>query len=121
MKQRRGNGDIACLSETFGNVVGEALWCGTPLVGFADGMGVSSQVVTGLNGVLVDPGRGEGIEEADAALGRAVLDLIRNPSKRLSLGAGASRRARERFDAGVMVAAYERLFREIAARRAVAS
>ena len=29
----------ASLSETYGNVLGEALWCGTPTVAFADGMG----------------------------------------------------------------------------------
>ena len=30
----------ASLSETYGNVMGEALWCGTPTVAFADGMGI---------------------------------------------------------------------------------
>ena len=39
----------ASLSETYGNVLGEALWCGTPVVAFADGMGVS----------CADPGRGQ--------------------------------------------------------------
>ena len=52
----------ASLSETYGNVLGEALWCGTPTVAFADGMGVSSQIQDGVNGVLFAPGKGEEAE-----------------------------------------------------------
>ena len=48
----------ASLSETYGNVLGEALWCGTPVVAFADGMGVTAQVHDGVNGVLFAPGKG---------------------------------------------------------------
>ena len=46
----------ASVSETYGNVMGEALWCGTPTVAFADGMGVSSQIEDGVNGMLLSPG-----------------------------------------------------------------
>jgi glycosyltransferase involved in cell wall biosynthesis len=87
----------ASLSETYGNVLGEALWCGTPVVAFADGMGVSSQIQDGVNGVLFAPGKGEASEaSADAAYGRAVVELIRDPQARARLGKAASRGSRDR-------------------------
>jgi glycosyltransferase involved in cell wall biosynthesis len=85
------------LSETYGNVMGEALWCGTPTVAFADGMGVSAQIKDGVNGVLLAPGKGNAQEaEADAAFGRAVLSLLADPQARARLGKAAGRLARER-------------------------
>jgi 1,2-diacylglycerol 3-alpha-glucosyltransferase len=87
----------ASLSETYGNVLGEGLWCGTPTVAFADGMGVSAQIQDRENGVLFAPGAGpEGEEAADAAYGRAVVSLIRDPEERARLGKAAAKRARER-------------------------
>jgi len=87
----------ASLSETYGNVLGEALWCGTPTVAFADGMGVSAQIQDGVNGILFAPGKGEEAEaSADAAFGRALVELIRDPRARASLGRAASKRSRER-------------------------
>jgi 1,2-diacylglycerol 3-alpha-glucosyltransferase len=87
----------ASLSETYGNVLGEALWCGTPTLAFADGMGVSSQVVDRINGLLFAPGKGEQAEaEANAAFGRAAVQLIRDPQARARLGTAAAKRARER-------------------------
>ncbi len=86
----------ASLSETYGNVLGEALWCGTPTVAFADGMGVSAQIEHNLNGVVLAPGKGVREEgEADIAFGRAVLALLANPEERARLGRAASKRARE--------------------------
>jgi glycosyltransferase involved in cell wall biosynthesis len=89
------------LSETYGNVLGEALWCGTPTVAFADGMGVSAQIKDRHNGVLLSPGNGgngggESEEAADAAFGRAILDLLADPQERARLGKGASKISRER-------------------------
>lgn len=87
----------ASLSETYGNVMGEALWCGTPTVAFADGMGVSAQIKGGVNGVLLSPGKGRtGEHDADATFGRAVLDLLADPQERARLGNAASKTARER-------------------------
>lgn len=87
----------ASLSETYGNVLGEALWCGTPTVAFADGMGVSAQVQDGVNGILFAPSKGEDAQaSADAAFGRAVVELVRDPQARARLGKAASKRARER-------------------------
>jgi glycosyltransferase involved in cell wall biosynthesis len=88
---------LASLSETYGIVMGEALWCGTPTVAFADGMGVSAQIQDGANGVLLAPGKGDDAEaSADAAFGRAVVQLVRDPESRARLGTAASKRARER-------------------------
>lgn len=85
------------LSETYGNVMGEALWCGTPTVAFADGMGVSAQIQDGHNGVLLAPGKGDASEsEADGAFGRAVCELLSDPQRRARLGGAAARVARER-------------------------
>jgi glycosyltransferase involved in cell wall biosynthesis len=87
----------ASLSETYGNVLGEALWCGTPTVAFADGMGVSAQIQDGVNGVLFGPGKGDEAEAAaNGAFGRAVVELIRDPQARARLGKAAGKRARER-------------------------
>jgi 1,2-diacylglycerol 3-alpha-glucosyltransferase len=87
----------ASLSETYGNVITEALWCGTPLVAFADGMGVSAQVQHGVNGLLVEPGTSPAEqEEADAQLGAATLALLRDPAQRERLGDNASRIGRGR-------------------------
>ncbi|HSO36610.1 MAG TPA: glycosyltransferase [Labilithrix sp.] len=85
------------LSETYGNVLGEALWCGTPTVAFADGMGVSAQIKDRVNGVILSPGHdGGGEAEANAAFGRAVLDLLADPQERARIGMGASKICRER-------------------------
>lgn len=92
----------ASLSETYGNVMGEALWCGTPTVAFADGMGVSSQIQDGVNGILFAPGKDETEEAADAAFGRAVVELIRDPQARAKLGKAAAKRARERVSPGAV-------------------
>jgi glycosyltransferase involved in cell wall biosynthesis len=87
----------ASLSETYGNVMGEALWCGTPTVAFADGMGVTAQIQDGVNGVLLAPGKGDLEQgEADAAFGRAVVELLRDHHARAKLGKAAAKRARER-------------------------
>jgi glycosyltransferase involved in cell wall biosynthesis len=87
----------ASLSETYGNVMGEALWCGTPTVAFADGMGVSAQIQDGVSGILLAPGKGgkEGAA-ADAAFGRAVVGLLRDPKARAAIGRAAAKRAGER-------------------------
>jgi 1,2-diacylglycerol 3-alpha-glucosyltransferase len=87
----------ASLSETYGNVLGEALWCGTPTVAFSDGMGVSSQVQGGVNGLLVAPGRRNRSEgPANVAFGRAVMELLRDPHLRARIGKAAARAAREK-------------------------
>jgi glycosyltransferase involved in cell wall biosynthesis len=83
------------LSETFGNVLSEALWSGTAAVAMADGMGASSQIRHGVNGHLVDPHK-PSEAAADRAFGEAVVSLVGNPLGRRRLGRNAARMARER-------------------------
>jgi hypothetical protein len=59
-------------------------------------MGVSSQIQDGVNGVLFASGKDEAEDDADAAFGRAVVDLVRDPQARARLGKAAAKRARER-------------------------
>jgi 1,2-diacylglycerol 3-alpha-glucosyltransferase len=99
----------ASLSETYGNVLGEGLWCGTPAVAFVDGMGVSSQIADGQNGVLLAPGAGDG-EEADAAFGDAVVTLVRDPQARARLGRAAAKRAREHASPSAVLRATAEVF-----------
>ncbi len=91
----------ASLSETYGNVLGEALYCGMPTVAMADGMGASSQIADGVNGILVEPRSPSG-EVADATFGAAVIGLARDPLLRKQLGQKAVRCARERHSPEVI-------------------
>jgi hypothetical protein len=84
----------ASMSETYGQVVSEALWCGLPVVAFADGMGVSQQVEHDVTGMLIEPTKD--IDAADWRFGRAVVSLLRNTRKRQGLAATAARHARDR-------------------------
>lgn len=85
------------LSETFGNVLGEALWCGSPTVAFRDGMGASSQIVDDYNGILCDPGSDQQSRRmSDEGFGRTVIGLLSNPGKRAELSGSAARFARSR-------------------------
>jgi hypothetical protein len=60
-------------------------------------MGVSSQVQNGVNGILVEPGKSkEEMAQADAILGKATVQLLRDPAQRKRLGETASRIARGR-------------------------
>lgn len=86
----------ASLSETYGQVVSEALWCGLPVVALADDMGVSQQVVDGRNGVLIPVG--DDAAATDARFGAEIVTLLRQPTRRQALGRAAREIARERSD-----------------------
>jgi len=93
----------ASLSETFGNVLGEALWCGLPAVAFADGMGVSAQAVHRANAIVIEPERTSALEEdANIAFGHAAVELVRNNEMRERMSTEASRYARERCSPAVV-------------------
>jgi 1,2-diacylglycerol 3-alpha-glucosyltransferase len=100
------------LSETYGQVVSEALWCGLPVVALADGMGVSQQIDHDVNGVLVSPSSDE--RAADWRFGNEVLALLRDHSRRRRLADGARRLARSRSDPDLGVARYYTAFSEAA-------
>jgi glycosyltransferase involved in cell wall biosynthesis len=84
----------ASLSETYGQVIGEALWTGLPVVAFEDGMGVSQQVENGKNGILVPPGPDE--RASNWRFAGEVATLLREPARRQTLGQAARRRAHDR-------------------------
>ena len=92
------------LSETYGQVVSEALWCGLPVVAFADGMGVSGQIASGSDGVLVPPG--PDVFHADEAFGASVCALLEDPARRHAYAVAARRHARHRSDPARCVARY---------------
>jgi glycosyltransferase involved in cell wall biosynthesis len=72
------------LSETYGQVVSEAMWCGLPVVALDDDMGVADQVTHGLTGYLVKPGPDEAA--ADARFGAYACELLSDPHMRRALG-----------------------------------
>jgi hypothetical protein len=92
------------LSETYGQVVSEALYSGLPVVAFDDRMGVSGQVTDGADGRLIAPGPDR--EGSDEAFGEAVLEILANVGKRDMLRSEARRRAIDRCDPERCVARY---------------
>jgi glycosyltransferase involved in cell wall biosynthesis len=84
----------ASLSETYGQVIGEALWSGLPVVAFEDGMGVSQQIENGKNGILVPPGPDE--RAANWRFAGEVATLLREPQRRQAFAQAARRRSHER-------------------------
>lgn len=91
-------------SETYGQVVSEALYCGLPVVAFHDGKGVSDQVSSGSDGVLV-PSTGA-VERANWRFGAEVVALLHGTHTRLTFAANARKNARLRCDAERCVARY---------------
>ncbi|HET9929327.1 MAG TPA: glycosyltransferase [Polyangiaceae bacterium] len=98
----------ASLSETYGQVVSEALWNALPVVAFADRMGVSHQVSPGENGELVEPG--PDTERADSRFASLVVRLLRDPAQRGAYGQRARLLARERSNPELAVARYGAAF-----------
>jgi glycosyltransferase involved in cell wall biosynthesis len=93
------------VSETFGQVISEALWMGCPVVGFDDKMGMAFQVEDGVNGRLVQKGPSE-----EEAFGAAILQLVESPALCSRFGAAAARRQRELCHPDRVYAAYERAY-----------
>ena len=94
------------LSETYGQVVSEALWCGLPAVAFADHMGVSDQVSHESDGFLVDPRR----SDADETFAHQVLRLLGDPAMRQEFSKRAADKAHRRSDPQRCISAYEDVF-----------
>jgi glycosyltransferase involved in cell wall biosynthesis len=84
----------ASRSETFGNVLGEALWSGTAVVAVADGMGASAQVQNRVNGALIENTSND--EQLDTRFGDAVISLLNDALTRRRFGREAARIARLR-------------------------
>jgi len=91
--------------EGFGNVIIEAMACGTPVISSDCDFGPREIVRHGDSGLLVPPGNVE-------ALGEAMRSVVDDRSLAARLAEGARRRADD-FDVARMVDGYERLFREL--------
>lgn len=96
------------VSETFGNVVNEALWCGVPVVAFDDRMGVAGQVVDRVNGLLVDPHA----DGAETLFATTTLALLRNQALRQQLGGEAANLARRTAHPDVVLSRFEQIYRD---------
>jgi glycosyltransferase involved in cell wall biosynthesis len=105
--ERLAAGDIfasASKTETQGLVFLEAMAAGLPTVGVQAG-GVPEYVQHGVNGLIAEP-------DAPESLADALKALIRNPELRVKL-AGQGRRDVAAYDADIIVARIEEIFREI--------
>lgn len=96
----------ASLSETYGQVVSEALWCGLPVVAMDDGMGVAGQVTSGEDGFLVNPNAAD----ADAQFGHYAERLLTNDGLRREMSAKAVSNAKDRSDPEACVQRYLEVF-----------
>jgi glycosyltransferase involved in cell wall biosynthesis len=85
----------SAFEETFGNVVAEALACGTPVV-TASGGGVLELIEHGRTGLAVPP-------REPAQLAGAIAQLLDRPELRAEMGAAAADAARRNLDDRVMI------------------
>ncbi|MET0389851.1 MAG: glycosyltransferase [Polyangiales bacterium] len=97
------------LSETYGQVVSEALYCGLPVVAFEDNMGVSEQITSGVDGLLLPSG--PNAAQANWRFGSEVMSLLHGHHARGQMAAQASKLARLRSDPERCMARYFEAFR----------
>lgn len=81
--------------ETFGNVVAEALACGTPVIA-ASGGGVLELIDHGCTGLIVPP-------RQPAQLAEAISQLLNTPELRARMGVAAAAAVHRRFDSRDMI------------------
>ncbi len=105
------------LSETYGQVVSEAMWSGLPVVAFDDNAGVAQQIENGRDGVLLPPGPDE--EQSNLQFGNEVIRLLLEPSRRRWLAEAAQRSARLRSDPDRCLERYYAAFRQARRHRAL--
>lgn len=98
------------LSETYGQVVSEAMWCGLPVVALEDRMGVSHQMRHGLTGALV-PSQGDS-ERENWRFAQEVVSLLRDADRRRACASSARANARERSEPSASMARYYAAFDE---------
>jgi glycosyltransferase involved in cell wall biosynthesis len=84
----------ASLSETYGQVISEAQWCGLAVIAFADDRGVSQQIQHGRTGILVEPSGDP--EIANFCFASAALRLLRHVPERAALSQRGQSDARAR-------------------------
>ena len=107
----------ASMSETYGQVVSEAMWCGLPVVAFDDRAGVAQQIQHGRDGLLLPPGPDR--RTANARFGAEVAALLAEPARRRRLGEAAERSARLRTDPDRCIQRYYTAFEQARRHRAL--
>jgi glycosyltransferase involved in cell wall biosynthesis len=85
----------SAIEETFGNVVAEAMACGTPVV-TASGGGVVELIENGRTGFIVPQGR-------PTELAKAIAQLLDAPLMRAEMGVAAAAAARRNLDSRIMI------------------
>jgi len=85
----------AAVEETFGNVVAEAMACGTPVIS-ASGGGVVELIEQGRTGMVVAP-------RQPAQLADAIQRLLDRPALRAEMGEAAAAWAETHLDSRVMI------------------
>ena len=86
---------MSSLTEGLGTSLLDAMACAKPIVATRAG-GMPEVVADGDTGILVPP-------RDDAALAAAIVTLLKDPSRRASMGAAGARRVREQFSVERMV------------------
>jgi glycosyltransferase involved in cell wall biosynthesis len=92
--------------ETFGNVLGEAMSCGRPVISVQEGAAPEVIGPNGLAGALVPP------DDADA-LASALTHLLNDAVQRQRMGLAARQRIEQVFPLHRMVSGYEDMFAAI--------
>ncbi len=101
------------LSETFGNVVGEALWSGLPVVALDDAMGVAGQVIDRVNGALIAPAPED---EANQRFAMTCLTLLNNRDRRRAMAESAATLSRRTAHPDAVLTRFENIYASSAAR-----
>lgn len=96
------------VSETFGNVVNEALWTGLPVVALNDRMGVAHQVLDGVNGRLIEPA----CSDTAAKFAEAVLEVLRDRGLHNAMAAKAANLSRRTSHPDVVLGRFERIYEQ---------
>lgn len=107
------HGDVfvyASMSETYGQVVSEAMYCGLPVVAFDDNAGVAQQIRSQSDGFLFAPG--PNYETQNEAFGDTVIKLLQNPVFRQNMAEAAQHSAIGRADPDRVISMYYGAFEQ---------
>lgn len=107
----------ASMSETYGQVVSEAMYCGLPVVAFDDDAGVAQQVASGRDGLLLPPEPDR--EACDERFGAEVIRLLADRPRLLRMAEAARRSAQTRSDPERTVQRYYAAFEQARRHRAL--
>ena len=104
---------LPSLSESFGQVLLEAMSCGLPIIASRVG-GIPETIQDGTNGILVEPA-------SAVSLAIAIRRLASNPSLRNEIGSNNACRVRTHYSWDSIANAYEELYQEALDERSIAS